>query len=177
MNEITLTPEDKIINLYKKLYMEYSLSVLEVEMELHKARTTTFKNRLQAYFNSGQNRNTFARIMTRAYITGVEVSITEICELLNANRSSVSVMVDECMKEGWITTRRESNKTLCKATEELYYRTMRYCHFKKKVNKSIVGDNWKKLNQLESVLEAANITAPDMSFKTQVKALDTNEDR
>ena len=159
---------EKILDLYTKTYKAYALSVMEIEIELHKARTTRIKTKLQVYFNSSQNRNTFARIMTKAYLIDDPVTITEVCELLNANRSSVSLMVDECEKEGWITIARTSNKAWCMASEDLYIATMDYVHWKKIINKSVVGDHWKSLTQLESVLNKAGIEIPDLSYNEKL---------
>ncbi|MDC0134507.1 MarR family transcriptional regulator [Alphaproteobacteria bacterium] len=159
---------ERILDLYTKTYKAYALAVMDIEIELHKARTTRINTKLQAYFNSSQNRNTFARIMTKAYIEQEPVTITYICELLNANRSSVSLMVDECEKEGWITIARSSNKAWCMASEELYEDTMDYVHWKKIINKSVVGDHWKSLTQLESVLNKAGVPLPNQSYSEKL---------
>jgi len=159
---------ERILDLYNKTYKAYALAVMEIEIELHKARTTRMGTKLQAYFNSSQNRNTFARIMTKAYIKQEPVTITDICELLNANRSSVSLMVDECNKEGWIIVSRSKNKAWCMASKELYEDTMGYVHWKKTINKSVVGDHWKSLDQLESVLNKAGVPLPDQSYNEKL---------
>ena len=155
---------EKILELYEKQYKEYALAVMEVEIQLHKARSVRMSGKLQQYFNSSQNRNTFARIMSKAYQLQEPVTITYICELLDANRSSVSLMVDECEKGGWISVLRDKNKAWCMATKELHDSMMKYVHWKKRINKSIVGDFYKSLDQLESVLNKANIVIPDMSY-------------
>lgn len=155
---------DKIIELYKKAYKEYALSVCEVEIQLNHARATRLNGKSQSYFNSSQNRNTFARIASRAYMLNEPVTITQICEMLCANRSSVSIMVDECEKEGWITVTRGNNKALCMATPVLNEAMMKYVYYKKKVSKSIVGNQWNTLDQLESVLKAVDLEIPDLSF-------------
>ena len=155
---------DRILELYEKMYKDYALSIFEVEIKLHTSRTTRMNGRLQAYFNSSQNRNVFARIMCKAYQTDTPVTITEVCELLNANRSSVSVMVDECEKEGWISVARENNKALCMATDELYEKTMMYVFWKKQISQSIVGDKYKKITQIESVLRSVGVPVPDFSY-------------
>ena len=49
------------------------------------------------------------------------------------------------------------------ATQELYEGMMGYVYWKKTINKSIVGDQWKALDQLEKILTKANIPIPDMS--------------
>ena len=159
---------ERILELYKKQYKEYVLAMMDAEIELHQARATRMGTKLQTYFNSSQNRNTFARIMTKAYIKQEPVTITDICELLNANRSSVSLMVDECTKEGWITIARTSNKAWCMASKELYEGTMAYVYWKKTNNISIVGDHWKSLDQLESVLNKAGIEIPDQSYSEKL---------
>ena len=171
---------ERILDLYTKTYKAYALSVMEIEIELHKARTTRIKTKLQVYFNSSQNRNTFARIMTKAYLIDEPVTITEVCELLNANRSSVSLMVDECEKEGWVTIARTSNKAWCMASEDLYIATMGYVHWKKIINKSVIGDHWKSLVQLESVLNKTGIEIPDLSYnekpnETVIKLIKSGE--
>ena len=154
---------EKLQELYKTYYKDYALAVMEIEIELHRSRTTRLRNKMECYFNSSQNRNTFARIMSKAYHLNEPVTITYICEVLDANRSSVSVMVDEAEKEKWISVLRDKNKAFCMATQELYEGMMGYVYWKKTINKSIVGDRWKTLDQLEKILTKANIPIPDMS--------------
>lgn len=166
---------ERILELYKKAYMEYALSVCDVEIALNKARATRLNGKIQAYFNSSQNRNTFARIVCRAYILNKPVTITQVCSLLAANRSSVSIMVDECEKEGWITVNREKNKALCMATPVLHEAMMKYVHYKKTVNKSIVGNQWKTLDQLESVLRAVDVEIPDLSYGESEELINNQE--
>ena len=155
---------DKIVELYEKKYKDYALSIIDIEIELHKSRSLMMNGKISNYFNSSQNRNTFARIMSKAYITNKPYSITEVCELLSANRSSVSIMVDECEQEGWITVLRDKNKAMCMATEELYEAMMKYVAWRKKNSKSIIGDHFKAIDQLESVLKHVGVDIPDMTF-------------
>jgi DNA-binding transcriptional regulator GbsR (MarR family) len=155
---------DKVVDLYEKKYKEYALAIIDIEIELHKSRSLMMNGKISNYFNSTQNRNTFARIMSKAYMTNKPYSITEVCELLSANRSSVSIMVDECEKEGWITVLRDKNKAMCMATEEVYEAMMRYVYWRKQNSKSIIGDHYKAIDQLESVLNHVGVDIPDMTF-------------
>ena len=155
---------DKIVDLYEKKYKQYALAIIDIEIELHKSRSIMMNGKISNYFNSSQNRNTFARIMSKAYMTNKPYSITEVCELLNANRSSVSIMVDECEQEGWITILRDKNKAMCMATEELYESMMKYVAWRKVNSKSIIGDHFKAIDQLESVLRHVGVDIPDMTF-------------
>ena len=155
---------DRIVELYEKKYKDYALAIIDIEIELHKSRSLMMNGKISNYFNSSQNRNTFARIMSKAYMTNKPYSITDICELLNANRSSVSIMVDECEKEGWITVLRDKNKAMCMATEELYVAMMKYVFWRKQNGKSIIGDHFKAIDQLESVLKHVGVDIPDMTF-------------
>ena len=155
---------DRIVELCEKKYKDYALAIIDIEIELHKSRSLMMNGKISNYFNSSQNRNTFARIMSKAYMTNKPYSITDICELLNANRSSVSIMVDECEKEGWITVLRDKNKAMCMATEELYVAMMKYVSWRKQNGKSIIGDHFKAIDQLESVLKHVGVDIPDMTF-------------
>ena len=155
---------DKIVDLYEKKYKEYALAIIDIEIELHKSRSLMMNGKVSNYFNSSQNRNTFARIMSKAYMTNKPYSITEVCELINANRSSVSIMVDECEQEGWITVLRDKNKAMCMATEELYDAMMKYVAWRKVNAKSLVADHYKALDQLESVLRHVGVELPNMTF-------------
>ena len=155
---------DRIVDLYEKKYKDYALAIIDIEIELHKSRSLMMNGKISNYFNSSQNRNTFARIMSKAYMTNKPYSITEVCELLNANRSSVSIMVDECEQEGWITVLRDKNKAMCMATEELYESMMKYVAWRKVNSKSIIGDHFKAIDQLESVLNHVGVDIPDMTF-------------
>lgn len=146
------------------MYHDYALAICEVEIQLHKARVTRMTGKMQTYFNSSQNRNTFARVMCKAYLTDTPVSITEVCEVFNANRSSVSIMVDECEKEGWISVNRENGKAKCMATEELYRGCMKYAHWKKQISRSIIGRQYDRLVQIESMLRELDIDIPDFSY-------------
>ena len=155
---------DRIVELYEKKYKDYALAIIDIEIELHKSKSLMMNGKISNYFNSSQNRNTFARIMSKAYMTNKPYSITDICELLNANRSSVSIMVDECEKEGWITILRDKNKAMCMATEVLYEAMMKYVFWRKQNGKSIIGDHFKAIDQLESVLKHVGVDIPDMTF-------------
>lgn len=155
---------DRIVDLYEKKYKQYALAIIDIEIELHKSRSLMLNGKVSNYFNSSQNRNTFARIMSKAYMTNKPYSITEVCELLSANRSSVSIMVDECEQEGWITVLRDKNKAMCMATEELYEAMMKYVAWRKVNSKSIIGDHYKVIDQLESVLKHVGVDIPDMTF-------------
>lgn len=155
---------DRIVDLYEKKYKQYALAIIDIEIELHKSRSIMMNGKVSNYFNSSQNRNTFARIMSKAYMTNKPYSITEVCELLNANRSSVSIMVDECEQEGWITVLRDQNKAMCMGTETLYNQMMKYVAWRKVNSKSIIGDHFKAIDQLESVLKHVGVDLPDMTF-------------
>ena len=155
---------DRIVDLYEKKYKEYALAIIDAEIELHKSRSLMLNGKISNYFNSTQNRNTFARIMSKAYMTNKSYSITEVCELLNANRSSVSIMVDECEQEGWITVLRNKNKAMCMATKELYEAMMRYVSWRKQNVNSIIADHFKAVDQLESVLKHVGVDIPDMTI-------------
>lgn len=155
---------EKILEKYKKMYHDYALAICEVEIQLHKARVTRIKGKIQTYFNSSQNRNTFARIMCKAYLTDTPVTITEVCKELKANRSSVSIMVDECLKEGWISVHRENGRAKCMATKELYRAYMKYAHWNKQISQSIIGRQYDRLVQVESMLRELDIEIPDFSY-------------
>jgi len=155
---------DRIVDLYEKKYKEYALALIDVEIDMHRSRSLMLSGKISNYFNSSQNRNTFARIMSKAYMTNKPYSITDVSILLNANRSSVSIMVDECEQEGWITVLRNKNKAMCMATEELYEAMMKYVFWRKQNSKSKIGDHYKAIDQLESVLKHVGVDIPDMTF-------------
>lgn len=160
-----------IQGMHQELWDEYMSCILDLEIKMHEVRRERLDTRLQIYFNSSQNRYCFAMIMNRAFIHDKPVTITECCEIMGANRSSVSLMVDECEKEGWINVVRSQNRAFCSATDTLFEAFQEYCQFRKQVNKSIIGDAFKSLSILEGVMAKANIP---IDYETIKKPKDTS---
>ena len=85
----------------------------QLEIKLYQARIDRMTSKSQRYFNSTPLRNAFARMMVYSKYVNSFYTISEIVKELRTNRQSVSTMVDECSKEGWIFVKKEKNKLYC----------------------------------------------------------------
>ena len=110
---------------------------------------------MQRYFNSTPIRNAFASIMVIGACNNKSYTITEIVNNLRSNRQSISTMVDECKKEGWIIVTKNGNKVQCKASENLVEGFHDYMTFSKEISKDY-------FNSLE-LLKIKNIMSNELS--------------
>ena len=129
-----LKPKKETIDEVKE-YLEkrYILTMCQLEIKLYQARIDGMKSKSQRYFNSTPLRNAFARMMVYSKYVNSFYTISEIVRELRTNRQSVSTMVDECSKEGWIFVKKEKNKLYCTATKDMLDGFHDYVKWRKKI--------------------------------------------
>jgi len=110
-------------------------SLCEYELKIYQGRLDRMNTREQRYFNSTPIRNAFASLMVAAACSNKFYTITEIVNTLRSNRQSISTMVDECKKEGWINVSKIGNKLQCSASQVLVKSFNDYIHFSARISK------------------------------------------
>ena len=110
-------------------------SLCEYELKIYQGRLDRMNTREQRYFNSTPIRNAFASLMVVAACNNKFYTITEIVNNLRSNRQSISTMVDECKKEGWVNVSKIGNKLQCNASQMLVKSFKDYIHFSMRISK------------------------------------------
>ena len=105
------------------------------ELKIYQARIDRLDTKMQRYFNSTPIRNAFASLMVIGACNYQLYTITEIVNNLRSNRQSVSTMVDECKKEGWINVIKNGNKVQCNASQALIEGFNDYVNYSKEISK------------------------------------------
>ncbi len=123
------------------LLKEYRLRLIEIEIELHKARHVRGDNRIQRYFNSTPIRNAFARWMVYAVYKNKYFNITQLSKGLYTNRQTISSIIKDCEDEGFIIVRRDGKNVDCKAATMLVEKMEEYCDWRRDLSK----DTWESL--------------------------------
>ena len=119
------------------LLKEYRLRLIEIEIELHKARHVRGDNRIQRYFNSTQIRNAFARWMVYAVYKNKYFNITQLSKGLYTNRQTISSIIKDCEDEGYIIVRRDGKSVDCKAAPILVEKMEEYCNWRRELSQDI----------------------------------------
>mgnify|MGYP001166389791 CR=1 FL=1 len=110
----------------QKIISEYAVALAKWQIELYQGRQTRMDNHIQRYFNSTPVRNTFARMMFVAYHNDKSLyTKAEISRQLHITRQAASLMVDDCLAEGWIETCGNGYK----ASQTLADKVMNYVEF------------------------------------------------
>ena len=135
------------------LLKEYRLRLIEIEIELHKARHVRGDNRIQRYFNSTPLRNVFSRICVYAKCVNEFYTISQISYELRATRQSVSQMVDECEEEGWVNVDRTPNRVGVQASQSLYDGMLDYTKERKRLAKDVIKWKWNYLATMSELVE------------------------
>ena len=110
-------------------------SLCAFELKIYQARIDRLDTKMQRYFNSTPIRNAFASLMVIGACNYQLYTITEIVNNLRSNRQSVSTMVDECKKEGWINVIKNGNKVQCNASQALIEGFNDYVNYSKEISK------------------------------------------
>jgi hypothetical protein len=110
-------------------------SMCEYELKIYQGRIDRMNTKEQRYFNSTPIRNAFASLMVVAACNNKFYTITEIVNNLRSNRQSISTMVDECKKEGWVNVSKIGNKLQCNASQMLVKSFNDYIHFSMRISK------------------------------------------
>ena len=145
MSEIKNSSTD----IHNHLLQEYRRCVMKIEMEIFKARQTRMINKIQRYFNSTPLRNAFARWMVNAFYENSFYSISHLVKEMHTNRQTISQMINECEKEGYVTVVRNGKTVSCQATLVLVEKMNDYCKWRKDITELTVGKAYNDLVQFE----------------------------
>ena len=145
MSRIKNSSED----IYNHLLLEYRKCVMKIEMEIFKARQTRMVNKIQRYFNSTPLRNAFARWMVNAFYENTFYTISYLVKEMHTNRQTMSKMISECEKEGYVTVVRKGTTVSCQATPLLVEKSDDYCNWRKDITELTVGKAYNDLVQFE----------------------------
>ncbi len=138
--------------IYAHLLLEYRRCVMKIEMEIFKARQTRMINKTQRYFNSTPLRNAFARWMVNAFYENQFYTITDLVNEMHTNRQTISNMVNECEKEGYVTVLRDGKTVSCQANQALIEKMNDYCEWRKEITELTVGKAYNDLVQFEKLM-------------------------
>ena len=138
--------------IYNHLLQEYRKCVMKIEMEIFKARQTRMINKIQRYFNSTPLRNAFARWMVNAFYQNQFYTITYLVREMHTNRQTISNMINECEKEGYIIVIREGKTVSCQASQSLVEKSNDYCKWRKEITELTVGKAYNDLVQFEKLM-------------------------
>ena len=122
---------------------------MKIEMEIFKARQTRMLNKIQRYFNSTPLRNAFARWMVNAFYENEFYTITHLVKEMHTNRQTISNMINECEKEGFITVERKGKTVSCQASSKLIEKMNDYCEWRKEITELTIGKAYNNLVQFE----------------------------
>ena len=136
-------------DIYNHLLLEYRRCVMKIEIEIFKARQTRMLNRTQRYFNSTPLRNAFARWMVNAFYEDQFYTITHLVNEMFTNRQTISNMINECEKEGYIIVERRGKTVSCQASQTLIEKMDDYCEWRKEITELTVGKAYNDLVQFE----------------------------
>ena len=126
---------------------------MEVEMRVFQARQTRMLNKIQRYFNSTPLRNAFARWMVYAYYEDTFYSITYLVKQMYTNRQTISKIISECEKEGYINVQRNGKTVSCQANKILVEKSNDYTQWRKELAKSTIGKAYNDLVQFEKWMQ------------------------
>ena len=122
---------------------------MKIEMEIFKARQTRMLNKTQRFFNSTPLRNAFARWMVNAFYENQFYTITHLVNEMRTNRQTISNMINECEKEGYIIVERRGKTVSCQASPTLLEKMNDYCEWRKEITELTVGKAYNDLVQFE----------------------------
>ena len=137
------------VDIHNHLLQEYRKCVMKIEMEIFKARQTRMLNKIQRYFNSTPLRNAFARWMVNAFYENQFYTITNLVKEMHTNRQTISSMINECEKEGFIIVERKGKTVSCQASQTLLEKMNDYCEWRKEITELTVGKAYNNLVQFE----------------------------
>ena len=114
----------------QQMLAEYAIALSHWQVELYRGRNQRQSDAIQRYFNSTPVRNTFARMMFLANRDDkLHYTKSEIARQLHITRQAASVMVDDCLAEGWVEVVCEQPHQCFKASDILAYKMMDYVKF------------------------------------------------
>ena len=114
----------------QQMLAEYAIALSHWQIELYRGRNQRQGDAIQRYFNSTPVRNAFSRMMFLANRDDkLHYTKSEIARQLYITRQAASVMVDDCLAEGWVESCCEQPHSCYKATHLLANKMMDYVHF------------------------------------------------
>ena len=127
-NDWATAPPDK--NVEQQMLAEYAIALSHWQIELYRGRNQRQGDAIQRYFNSTPVRHAFARMMFLANRDDkLHYTKSEIARQLSITRQAASVMVDDCLAEGWVEVAGEQPHQCFKASDILAFKMMDYVHF------------------------------------------------
>tara|TARA_X000000368_G_scaffold82854_2_gene62683 strand:- start:5724 stop:6317 length:594 start_codon:yes stop_codon:yes gene_type:complete len=152
-DDIIRKPEKKTINeMHDYLITQLTLKNADMELEVYKARQERRTNKLQRYFNSGDKRYYFARLMVKAKGTDRFYTIKDIVNSLYTNRQTVVTIIKETHAEGWIDIVKHKNRTMCRASDVLWEAHREYSIWRKALSQKLTVPSMLKLVQFEDLM-------------------------
>ena len=146
------TLNESLETIHEHLTKRYNITIIEVEMELYKARQTRSDGKIQRYFNATPLRHGFCRWMAYAHYANRYYTISQLVDEMNSNRQSISEIIKDCEAEGWIEVVRKGNTVKCRASALLMDSFGSYCQWRKGIAKSVIGDAYKALIAFEKLV-------------------------
>ena len=139
------TLNESLETIHEHLTKRYNITIIEVEMELYKARQTRSDGKIQRYFNATPLRHGFCRWMAYAVYTNRYYTISQLVDEMASNRQSISDIIKDCEAEG-------CNTVKCCASASLMDSFGLYCQWRKGIAKSVIGDAYKALIAFEKLV-------------------------
>ena len=165
-------------NKFKQIILQEMVKVLsDLEIKIYQARQDRMQTKIQRYFNSTPLRNAFARICVYAKCVNQFYTISKIADELRATRQAISLMVDECEQEGWITVERTPNRVGIQASQHLFDGMSDYVEARKILAKDITKGRWNDLTRMAELVESDFTFLDDESVKSDDIDHNKNNDR
>ena len=76
-------------------------------------------------------------------------TITQLVNEMHTNRQTISNMINECEKEGYILVERRGKTVSCQASQTLIENMNEYCEWRKEITELTVGKAYNDLVQFE----------------------------
>ena len=140
-------------NILNQLELDYRKSLIKVDMEIFQARQTRMKSKIQRYFNSTPIRNAFARWMVYAYYQNEFYTISQLVKEMSTNRQTVSLMLNECEIENFITVQRKGKTVACRAALPLVKAMDEYSEWRKILIERTIYQPYLDLKQFENLIK------------------------
>ena len=87
--------------------------------------------------------------MVNAFYENQFYTITYLVNEMFTNRQTISNMINECEKEGYIIVERRGKTVSCQASQTLIEKMNDYCKWRKEITELTVGKAYSNLIQFE----------------------------
>ena len=103
MNKLHFRLDDKLASIEKDISTDYLKSICELKLQYTRHRQTPEgRTKLQLWINSTFQKDAFAWALVRAKCVRQPASQSDIMEITKISRQSISLMIQQCLAEGWI---------------------------------------------------------------------------